>query len=58
MGRPHRAAECGYVYHVLNRANARMTIFRNDADFETFERVLTEAIERTGTRLLSYCLGE
>ena len=56
MGRPHRAAEGGYVYHVLNRANARMTIFRNDADFETFERVLTEAIERTGTRLLSYCL--
>jgi putative transposase len=29
MGRAHRAAEGGYVYHVLNRANARMTIFRN-----------------------------
>jgi len=56
MGRPHRACEGGYVYHVLNRANARMTIFRSDADFEAFERVLLEAIERSGTRLLSYCL--
>jgi len=32
MGRPQRAAEGGYVYHVLNRANARMTIFERDAD--------------------------
>ena len=56
MGRPHRAAEGGYVYHVLNRANARMKIFRSDADFEAFEQVLLEAVERTGTRLLSYCL--
>jgi REP-associated tyrosine transposase len=54
MGRPLRAAEGGYVYHVLNRANARMTIFKNDGDYEAFERVLLEAVERTGTRLLSY----
>ena len=56
MGRPHRAAEPGYVYHVLNRANARMTIFRKDADYEAFETVLAEAVERTQTRLLAYCL--
>lgn len=56
MGRPHRAAEAGYVYHVLNRANARIKIFRHDADYEAFERVLTEAVERTQTRLLSYCV--
>ena len=56
MGRPPRAAEGGYVYHVLNRANARMTIFKRDADFEAFEKVLTEAVERTQTRLLAYCL--
>ena len=54
MGRPLRAAEGGYVYHVLNRANARMTIFADDGDYEAFERVLVEAVERTGTRLLSY----
>jgi putative transposase len=27
MGRPKRAADGGLVYHVLNRANAKMTIF-------------------------------
>jgi putative transposase len=54
MGRSHRAAEAGYAYHVLNRATARMTIFESDQDFEAFERVLLEAVERTQTRLLSY----
>ena len=56
MGRPHRAAEGGYVYHVLNRANARMTIFEDDGDYEAFEKALAQAVERTGTRLLAYCL--
>jgi putative transposase len=56
MGRPQRAAEGGYVYHVLNRANARMTIFGDEGDYQAFENVLLEAVERTGTRLLAYCL--
>ena len=56
MGRPHRAAEGGYVYHVLNRANARLSIFDDDGDYEAFERVLLQAVERTRTRLLAYCL--
>ena len=55
MGRPHRAAEGGYVYHVLNRANARMTIFADDGDFEAFEKVLSQAVKRSQTRLLAYC---
>ena len=41
---------------VLNRANARLPIFEKDADYEAFERILELAVERTGTRLLSYCL--
>jgi putative transposase len=56
MGRPLRAALGGYVYHVLNRANARMPIFEEDEDYEAFERVLAEAVERTETRLLAYCV--
>ena len=56
MGRAHRAAQGGYVYHVLNRANARMRIFDDDADYLAFEKVLAEAVERTETRLLAYCL--
>ncbi len=56
MGRPNRAAQGGLVYHVLNRANARMTIFDDNADYAAFEEILEEAVERTGMRLLSYCV--
>ena len=41
---------------MLNRANARMPIFTKDEDFIAFEAMLEEAVARTGTRLLSYCL--
>jgi putative transposase len=33
-----------------------MTIFRKDADYAAFEQVLAEAVERSATRLLAYCL--
>jgi putative transposase len=56
MGRPKRAADGGLIYHVLNRANARMTIFEKAEDFAAFERVLEEAAERTKTRVLAYCV--
>jgi putative transposase len=51
-----RAAEAGYVYHVLNRANARLPLFKTDDDYRAMERVLEEAVARTRTRLLAYCL--
>ncbi|MHC4914692.1 MAG: transposase [Planctomycetota bacterium] len=44
------------IYHVLNRANARVRIFRNAEDFRAFERVLFEALARFAVRLLAYCL--
>jgi putative transposase len=56
MGRPKRSTPGGWIYHVLNRANARMPIFTKDEDFIAFETVLEEAVARTGTRLLSYCV--
>ena len=56
MGRPHRTAPGGLVYHVLNRANARRRIFEKDADYAAFERVLVEVQERLPMRLLSWCL--
>ena len=56
MGRPKRAADGGLIYHVLNRSNARMTIFAQEGDYEAFERVLEEAVARTQTRLLAYCV--
>jgi len=33
-----------------------MTIFEDDGDYAAFETVLTQAIERSGMRLLAYCL--
>jgi len=56
MGRPKRAAKGGLIYHVLNRANARMTIFDKDEDYEAFEHVLAEAVDRFDMPLLSYCV--
>jgi putative transposase len=57
MGRPRRVDLGGYVYHVLNRANARLPIFQKDDDYLAFERVLDEALDHVpGMRLLAYCL--
>lgn len=56
MGRPKRAAEGGLIYHVWNRANSRMRIFRKDEDFEAFERIVVDAQQRSGMRIISYCL--
>jgi len=57
MGRPLRAALGGYVYHILNRANARSRIFHKDGDYAAFERILSEALKHVpGMRLLAYCL--
>ena len=56
MGRPQRANDGGMVFHALNRANARAQIFYKPEDYVAFESVLAEARERTGMRVLSYCL--
>ena len=56
MGRPLRAAVGGLVYHVLNRANARIRLFEKTGDYEAFEQVMAEARERVPMRILSYCL--
>ena len=58
MPRTPRLDIAGYCYHVLNRANARYRMFRKDADFEAFERVLEEAVVRAdgSVSLLAYCV--
>ena len=54
MARTLRAAQGGLAYHVLNRANARVRIFDDDADYEAFERVLGEVRERVQMRICTY----
>ncbi len=56
MGRAKRVCPGGYVYHVLNRANARALLFRKDRDYAAFLRVLTEAQQSHPLPLLAYCL--
>ena len=56
MPRQPRAAPGGYVYHALNRAVARLPLFQKDGDYEAFERVLVEALEKHPIRLLSFCV--
>ena len=56
MGRPKRITLAGYAYHVLNRANGRLRIFRKPADFESFETILAEGLERIDMRLCGYCI--
>ncbi len=42
MPRPKRVCPAGEVFHVLNRAVARLTIFEKPDDYEAFLRVLEE----------------
>jgi len=56
MPRPERITLGGYVYHVLNRANGRLRIFRKPADFLAFEKILGDGLSRFSMRLCGYCL--
>jgi putative transposase len=56
MPRTARAIEAGLIYHVLNRGNARMKIFEDDADYQAFEQVLAEGLTRYPVELFTYCL--
>ena len=56
MARRTRCSDAGYVYHVLNRAVGRATLFEKPADYAAFEKVLREAWERTGMRLVSFAV--
>ena len=44
------------MYHVLNRGNGRMRIFHKGGDYEAFERVLAEGLERYPVELMTYSL--
>jgi len=40
------------VYHVLNRANGRLRIFKKARDFEAFEQIIAEGLERFDMRII------
>lgn len=56
MPRTIRTDVSNYVYHILNRSNARVPIFDADEDYQLFENILEEAVEKFNVEVLSYCL--
>jgi putative transposase len=56
MPRRLRHADGGYVYHVLNRAVGRATLFRKAGDYLAFRKILTEAQDWLDVPLLGYCI--
>ncbi len=56
MPRKKRITKGGVAYHVLNRANGKLRIFKKDLDFIAFENILAEGIERFSMRLCGYCI--
>jgi putative transposase len=56
MARHARVAPGGLIYHVLNRSAGRIRLFRKDADFEAFERIMAEAQALHPIRILSWCI--
>lgn len=56
MGRALRVDVGDYVYHILNRANARGKLFARKGDYALFESVLAEAKERVDMRIMAYCV--
>ena len=56
MARTARASKGGICYHVINRGNARATVFHNSSDYESFIKLLAKACERIPMRILCYCL--
>lgn len=58
MPRLPRVDVGGEIYHVINRANARLPIFFKEEDFELFEYILKEAQEKFNMRILAYSLKQ
>ena len=56
MPRRLRFASGGFVYHALNRAVGRSTLFEKSGDYEAFLKVLRQAKDWQPIRLLAYCV--
>jgi putative transposase len=56
MPRRPRVATAGLVFHVVNRAAKRSTLFEGAGDYQAFERVLALAVARSDVSLFAYCV--
>lgn len=56
MPRTARVSPGSIPVHVLNRGNARIAVFEDEADYQAFENLVARACERLPLRVLGYCL--
>lgn len=56
MARSTRVDVGNEVYHVINRANARLPIFFEKEDYKIFESILQNGKSKYNMRILAYCL--
>lgn len=56
MPRPRRCLPAGFVYHVLNRANERVRIFKSAKDFDRFVALMRETAVYVPMRVCAYCV--
>src|ERR1700693_2465779 len=56
MARPLRYIIPNVIYHVLNRGNRRMRIFRKPRDYQAFLDCLSEGLKRYRVDLLAWCV--
>jgi len=56
VARPPRLEYPNAVYHVVSRGNERASIFRDDADRESFCDVLDGVVRRYEWRVFAYCV--
>ncbi len=56
MPRTPRVDVGNEIYHVINRANARLPIFFQEEDYKLFEAILEKAKDKYDMRIIAYCL--
>lgn len=56
MPRTARSSAGGICYHVINRGNARRTVFHKDEDYQSFLKAMAHACVEIPMRVLGYCL--
>ena len=56
MPRKQRIEYPGAVYHVISRGNYRKNLFTHGETAESFERAISEAVERCGWKLYAYVI--
>ena len=56
MPRTARASLGGVCYHVINRGNAKSTVYHDSDDYQSFVALMAKACDRLPMRILAYCL--